>query len=142
MKAVLDANVLASGFVRMNPRAIPTQLVDAWRRGAFELVVSEHLRSETLRAFRAPYFRERLSPSQVSRAAAALLYQTTQVEITSDIHGIATHPEDDLVVATAVSAAADYLVTGDKKLQELGMYEGVRIISPRAFMDLLRTHSG
>jgi predicted nucleic acid-binding protein len=101
--------------------------------------MSEHLRSETLRAFRAPYFRERLSPAQVGRAAAILLYLATQIEITSDVHGVATHPEDDLIVATAISAGTDYLVTGDKNLQELGIYEGVRIISPRAFLDLLQT---
>ncbi len=51
---------------------------------------------------------------------------------------MATHPEDDLVLATAVSAAADYLVTGDKQLQRLGGYHGVAIVSPRDFLALLQ----
>jgi predicted nucleic acid-binding protein len=50
---------------------------------------------------------------------------------------VATHPEDDLVLATAVSAHADYLVTGDRKLQRLGSYQGVRILSPREFLAVL-----
>ena len=35
------------------------------------------------------------------------------------------------MLATAVSAAADYLVTGDKQLQRLGGYQGVAIVTPR-----------
>jgi predicted nucleic acid-binding protein len=41
------------------------------------------------------------------------------------------------VLAAAVSANSDYLVTGNRKLQALGMYEGVRILSPRQFLDVL-----
>jgi predicted nucleic acid-binding protein len=33
----------------------------------------------------------------------------------------------------AVSGQADYLVTGDKKLQALGAYRGVAIVSPAIF---------
>lgn len=50
---------------------------------------------------------------------------------------MATHPEDDLVLATAVSAQADYLITGDAMLRKLRTYEGVSIVSPREFLDVL-----
>jgi predicted nucleic acid-binding protein len=53
------------------------------------------------------------------------------------VHNIATHPEDDVILATAVSAKADYLVTGDTKLQHIGMYRGVVILSPRRFLETL-----
>ena len=33
---------------------------------------------------------------------------------------IRNHPEDDLIMATAISAAAHYLVTGDTQLQASG----------------------
>ena len=46
-------------------------------------------------------------------------------------------PKDDMVVATAVAAKADYLVTGDEKLLRLGSFHGVRIVTPRAFLDVL-----
>jgi hypothetical protein len=44
---------------------------------------------------------------------------------------VATHPEDDLILATALSGAADYLITGDSKLQKLGTFQSVTILSPR-----------
>jgi predicted nucleic acid-binding protein len=42
-----------------------------------------------------------------------------------------------LILATAVSGGADYLVTGDKQLLKLGSFEGVRIVDSRAFLEIL-----
>ncbi len=41
------------------------------------------------------------------------------------------------MLATAVSGTAEYLVTGDKPLQNLGTYQSVTILSPRVFLDIL-----
>jgi uncharacterized protein len=47
-------------------------------------------------------------------------------------------PKDNMIVATAVKAGADYLVTGDRRhLLALGEYEGIKIVSPRRFLELL-----
>jgi predicted nucleic acid-binding protein len=54
------------------------------------------------------------------------------------VNGVATHPEDDLVLSTALSGKADYLVTGDKRfVARVATYQGVRLISPRDFLTLL-----
>jgi len=52
---------------------------------------------------------------------------------------VVTHPEDDLTLATAVSAKADYLVTGDQPmLRKVGnTYQGVNLITPIAFLAML-----
>jgi predicted nucleic acid-binding protein len=42
---------------------------------------------------------------------------------------------DDVLLATAVGARADTIVTGDQDLLVLGSYEGVGILSPRAFLE-------
>ena len=47
-------------------------------------------------------------------------------------------PKDDVILATAVAAKADHLVTGDRKhLLPLGVYQGIGIVEPRAFLDQL-----
>ena len=56
--------------------------------------------------------------------------------VTARVSGIATHPEDDVILATAESAQAHYLVTGERKLQRLGAYKEVKILSPSAFLVL------
>jgi predicted nucleic acid-binding protein len=71
------------------------------------------------------------------RLRAFLESDLAYTPITVHVSGVATHPEDDLVLATAVSAEADYLVTGDRHLLSLGQYQGVRIVTPRDFAAIL-----
>ena len=53
------------------------------------------------------------------------------------VHGIATAPEDDLILATAVSGKATYLVTGDRQLQKVGEYRGIEVLRAREFLSQL-----
>jgi predicted nucleic acid-binding protein len=47
--------------------------------------------------------------------------------------------KDDLpILAAAIAAGAEVLVTGDKELLDLGHIEGLEIISPRQFWEKLR----
>lgn len=46
-------------------------------------------------------------------------------------------PDDDVVLATAVAAEADVVITGDQDLLVLGQHGGVRILSPRQFLEML-----
>jgi len=46
--------------------------------------------------------------------------------------------DDDVILATALSGGAAYLVTGDIQMQRIALYSGVAIVGPRAFFDLLR----
>ncbi len=135
---VFDTNTLASGIVgSQNPASPPGTLYNAWRRGAFSLVVSEHILTELRRTLEKPYFQRRISPDD-ARAVDALLRRFARVvPITAHVAGMASHPEDDLVLATALSAGVPYLVSGDEGLQRVGHYQGVTILSPRAFRDLL-----
>ena len=59
------------------------------------------------------------------------------VPITVNVSGAASHPEGDLILATAVSAQADYLVPGDRQLLTLQSFQGVQIVSPREFLTIL-----
>lgn len=44
---------------------------------------------------------------------------------------------DDIVLATAIAAGADVVVTGDEDLLVLRSYEGVPIVAPRTFLERL-----
>ena len=47
-------------------------------------------------------------------------------------------PNDDMVLATARAADATYLITRDLDLLTLQTYEGITILTPEAFMAILR----
>ncbi|MEE9258816.1 MAG: putative toxin-antitoxin system toxin component, PIN family, partial [Nitrospinaceae bacterium] len=46
-------------------------------------------------------------------------------------------PDDAQVLASALEAGADILVTGDQDLLSLGDKAGIRIVDPRALLDML-----
>ena len=46
-------------------------------------------------------------------------------------------PSDDRVLEAAVEARADYIVSGDQHLLDIGSYDGSEIVSPVRFLTLL-----
>lgn len=136
MRVTLDTNTLASGAIA-SPGGTIARIIEAARAGIFDLFVSQHLFDELVSTLATPFFMRKLT-SDESTGYVNLVRRVAQVvPITAEVQGVATHPEDDLVLATAVSGNADYLVTGDLKLQALGSFHGVAIVSPRAFLDVL-----
>jgi uncharacterized protein len=104
--------------------------------------MSRHMLDELQRTLAKPYFNRFLDPSDQATALRLFRRFATIVEITVDVAGVATHPEDDLVLATALSGNVDYLVTLDRQLLALGEYRGVRIVSTREFLAILEDESG
>lgn len=127
-RVVLDANVLAPGFTSTGSAS--SRLVDLWRGGAYDLVLSEHLLAELARTFADPYYRARVSPEQVMRTLTLLRQEAVVVELTVSVTGTATQPKDDLVLSTALSGAASILCTRDKQLLKLRSYRSLAILSP------------
>lgn len=68
---------------------------------------------------------------------ALLREEAAITPIAVNVQGVATHPEDDVVLATAVSARVDYLVTGDKGLLQLEHDQDIVMLTPRAFLNVL-----
>ena len=136
MLGVLDTNVLASAAIAQPGGSLAMLLAAIWA-GVFDLVVSQHILDEFARTLAKPYFTRRIAATDSQTYRAAIARRATLIPITATVQGVATHSEDDLVLATAVSASADYLVTGDGQLQRLGSYQGVVILSPHEFVRLL-----
>jgi uncharacterized protein len=136
--AVFDTNLIASGLAGYyRDESTPGALLRRWLARDYTLVMSQYLITELTRALAKPYFVATTTPADRAFILAELRVQAVWTGITTLVSGVATHPEDDLVLATATSANADYLVTGDKPLQGLRQYQSVPIISPRDFLTLL-----
>ena len=138
IRATLDTNVLAPGIIT-SPHTVHGQVLQAWRDNKYSLVLSEVILTELSRTLSQPYFSARLTAAQIE--ATLNLFRSEAIIVASivTIAGVATHPEDDLILATALSGRAHYLVTRDEKLQEkVQEYKGVSIISPLVFLQRLR----
>ncbi len=137
LRVTADANVLASGSIRHRLDAAPVRFVESWRRGNFSLVLSDAILAEVARTLAGPYFTQRLSVDDRAAYHQLLLSRAAITPITSPVSGIASHPEDDLILATALSGGANFLVTGDYKLLELREYQGLLLVTAREFLAIL-----
>jgi putative PIN family toxin of toxin-antitoxin system len=137
IRAVLDTNVLVSAILL--PAGIPARILLAAFAAVFSCFASEVIVSEVLVTLGRDRVRRkyRLDPARISQVRTFLESRPVLVPITATVQGVASHPEDDLILATAVSAQADYLVTGDRQLLALGAFQGVQIVSPRDFLAVL-----
>lgn len=138
IRAVLDTNVIVSGLISYESADVPpSRILRAWVGGRFTVLSSGPILAEVERALDKQYFLARIPSEKRTAFVATLRTESESVVLTVHVSGVATHPEDDLVLATAISAQADYLVTGDRQLLKLGSFEGVAIISPAGFLDVL-----
>lgn len=137
LRVVVDTNVLASGIVRANPAAAPSLVIDAWRAHLFQLISSDHILRELERTLDRPYFRQRITTDVIRSVIQLIREYGTVIEPTIAVGGVASHAEDDIVIATAVTAAARYLVTGDRQLLQVEQHRSVQIISAHDFLRVL-----
>jgi putative PIN family toxin of toxin-antitoxin system len=77
-----------------------------------------------------PKFGKKISAALLSVDPIVGLYAELAASVRpTAIPRIASDPDDDVVIGTALAAKADYLVTGDRALLSLAEYEGGRIVS-------------
>jgi putative PIN family toxin of toxin-antitoxin system len=136
-RAVLDANVYVSAAIR--PEGPPGRILERFvRESAFDLVLSPAIVDEVLRALTYPKVRKHIRAEvnpQVWFQDIAVLADVVAGDY--QLHGVSKNPDDDKYIAAAVEGRAPFVVTGDPDLLNLKEHAGVRIVSPRQFLDVL-----
>jgi putative PIN family toxin of toxin-antitoxin system len=128
---VLDANIYVSAlaFGGKPKRALQFGLT---RR--VDVAISEPIRTEVLRTLRDKF---RWSEARLTEAQALIDTAATTVVPTVTLHVIERDPDDDRVLECAVAAKAEWIVTGDSDLLDLGEYEGIEIVQVNEFLGRL-----
>jgi uncharacterized protein len=137
-RALLDANVLISAAI--HPSGPPGQIILALvARGAFDVVLSPRIIAEVEVALRLPKIRKYLrEPAEAVLWLADIAALADLVEDTGRAKGVSRDPADDVVLSAAVEGRADVIVTGDADLLALKQYEGIRIATPREFLQSIK----
>ena len=139
IRAVLNANVLASAL--MNSFGASGQIVRSLaEQGSFTLVTSRDLLDEIERVLFYPRVRKRIraSDEEIRQWVVSLNIIAEIVTPTIDLSVVSADPDDDKYVEAAVEGHADFIVSGDAHLLGLGSHGGVRVVTPREFLDILR----
>lgn len=138
MRVVLDANVLVSAI--LSPRGAPAKILQAWQAEEFDVVISGAILEEIGRVLRYPKIarRHRWSEEQLRTFLDDLAHIAIPTPGELTLAAIPNDPPDNRYLECAVEGEADYIVSGDDDLLKLGTYEGIEILTPRAFLDILQ----
>jgi len=137
VRATVDTNLFVSGLLRPG---LPAQLLRALLAHAFRLVTSDPLREEVAGVVVRPKFqRYGLTPKRIRDILDALV-ASDLVEPLTDLPIHCRDPKDDIVLACALAARVDYIVSGDKDLHDLAGHPAlgsIRIVTAREFLSIL-----
>ena len=131
-KIVLDTNILVSALLFKRELS---KIVNLWKEGKIIPVVSKETFEEFRRVLEYPRFS--LTNTEIKSIIEEEVLPFFKVtEITDQVRNVCRDPDDDKFISCAISALADFIVSGDKDLCSLSKYKSVRIINVKDFLKM------
>jgi len=128
MKAVFDTNVLLAAFIT---EGICSKILVRGRKRQFHLILCPVILREFERVLIKKFSITRNEARSILQIVSEAMHSV--VSPSQSVQGICRDPDDDSILACALEAGADYLVTGNVDLLELKIFKGIRIVTPREF---------
>ena len=135
LKIVLDANILVSAF--LTPKGESWEILRQAQN--HKLYLSLFILSEVEQTLKRPRVRKKysLTDDNIKTYITDLILKSTLLDPQQSLR-VCPDPKDNAVLACAVEAKADYLVTRNiKHFPE--KYEDLQVIQPREFLNLVRS---
>ena len=130
MKVILDTNVFVSGVFF---RGLPYKILEAWRDGKIQLLLSPAILEEYQRVMRDLAVR---FPDIEVEALLDFLIVHSEFVLPPPLPSVVqADPSDDKFLECAVAGEAICIVTGDKHLLKLVTFKGTSILKPREFVE-------
>ena len=126
-RVVVDSNVIVSA---LSHGGKPDQVIRLAEKGQIELYLSSFIIKEVTVALISRKFQ--WDPERVKDAL--LGFRRAVVEPGLPRLHVVPDDADNRILECGIAADADYIVTGDRGLLELGTYRNVRILNPHAFL--------
>jgi len=126
--AVWDTNIFVRIALGRSPRA--RNIRQAWMSGRFVVAASESILREVERVMRYPEVQRDygLTESDIARFLQLVRATVVLTDELYEIQAIPADSSDNVFLACALEAGADYLVSQDAHLRDLKYYHGVQII--------------
>jgi putative PIN family toxin of toxin-antitoxin system len=136
MRVVLDTNCVVSGMLWFGP---PRRVLELARAGKVSIFASIALLEELAGTLAYPRFARQIEQMSLNVEQLVREYGAMVSLVRPASTGIPAlaDPDDEAVLACALGAAAQAVVSGDRHLLDLGQFSGIPILTPAAFLDLL-----
>jgi len=128
-RVVLDTNVTIAAFFW---KGYPRIIYDLIREKKLVMLLSSDMGKEFIRVVGYPKFG--LTSKEIPPFVRNLRSNAEFVEIKSKISLISDDPTDNIFLECAIDGDADYIISGDKHILDLGKYENIQIVNPKEFL--------
>ena len=139
LRAVVDTNLFVSGLFGKD--TLSATLQDLWINREFELATSIEILKEVSRVLQYPRIKQKFQPKdETIRRFFGLVFR--KALITKGLYEtdkITDDPSDNIFLACALEARADYIVSRDPHLRNLKQFHGIKIIDVKTFMEKVRS---
>ncbi len=127
-RIVLDTNVTISALFWEGP---PRTVLDLVKDGKVALLFSKKIEAELIKVF--AYSKFGLSSAEIFPIVKHLRANSHFLEEKSNLEIIKDDPTDNIFLECTVDGHADYIISGDHHLLDLGSHESTRIITAKDF---------
>ena len=135
MKLVIDTNVVVSGLLWLGN---PGRLLEAAAQRRITLYTSPWLVAELTSTLKAPKLAARVKRSGLALDELLARYLNVAIVVQpQDPPRVARDPDDDHVLACALAANADMIVSGDADLLTLKAHQNIPIRAPVEALHML-----
>jgi putative PIN family toxin of toxin-antitoxin system len=136
LKVVLDTNIYVSALLKRGGK--PDQILRLIEK--YQLYCTEEILEETHRVLHYPRLRRKYKVTEREIAEHLIYLRSIATIVTSlpEVSVIKGEPVDNVILACAEVARADFIVSGDEHLKKLDSYQGIKIISPAEFLKMLK----
>jgi len=135
MRVTLDTNVLLSATLWTGSSARIFNLIE---QGEIELVLSDEIIDEYANVMYYDEIQDKIKKHNLELMIVIedLVAFSTIVTPTRKINVVLEDPTDDKFIECAVEGESDYIITNDKHLLKIKEFEGIKIITPMAFLKI------
>lgn len=133
IRVVIDTNIFVSSF--FNPNGNPKRVIDLWKNRKITLCVTEEILEEYVEVLARLGFSNEPELEELLRLFKKknnIIY----IASTPKFNLIKDDPSDNKFIECAVTAQAQYIISGDKHLLNLEMFRNIRIISSLDFLNI------
>lgn len=140
MRVLFDTNIFISYLLSRDPEKIIASIVEAAFEGEYQLLLPQEVVTELYTKLTEKKYLYGHISMQEAHDFVRVLKTVAEVipKVTDSIPEIGRDKKDDYLLTYSVIGQADYLVSGDKDLLDLGEIEGVKIVSPTFLYKLIR----
>lgn len=130
MKVVLDTNVFVSGVFFSGP---PFQILQAWRDGKIQLVISLEILDEYRRV--GEILVEEHPAIDLEPMLEYVIHKAVAFSAPPLPERVCDDPDDDKFLACALASGSNLVVSGDRHLLKVSGYQNIEVLKPRDFLD-------